>query len=136
MAEVNVPYSEAGLAAFQELDSYVTEFLISGSWPALAPGYPLPMAASQTFKQFEVLGLDGNNQLVPAEYGVTQAQFVCTQAVTSGAGENPTVDVFYAGCFNPDALVWGASYDNDEKKRSAFEGAPTPTQILIRARQS
>lgn len=136
MADVKVPYSEAGLASFEELDNYSTDLLISGSWPALAPGYPLPMAENQSFKQFEVLGLNAQKQLVPAEHGVTQAQFVCTQAVESGAGENPTVDVFYAGCFNPEALVWGASYDDDEKKRSAFEGAPSPTQILIRARQS
>jgi hypothetical protein len=36
------------------------------------------------------------------------------------------------GMFNPDVLVWDASFDTDEKKRLAFEGAPSPTSIFIR----
>lgn len=136
MALKTIPYPEAGLAAFEELDNWTADLLISGNWPPLSPGYPLPVAADQELKQFEVVGLTAG-KLVPAVKGgatpVTPIGIV-TQAVTGASDGTTTVPVLYAGCFNPDALVWDASYATDEDKRSAFEGAPAPTQIVIRAR--
>ena len=41
------------------------------------------------------------------------------------------VEVMRQGVYNPDALVWDASYDTAEKTRLAFEGAPSPTAITI-----
>jgi hypothetical protein len=40
--------------------------------------------------------------------------------------------VWRGGVFNPDLLVWHADYTTDELKRLAFEGSPTPTQVVIR----
>lgn len=40
--------------------------------------------------------------------------------------------IYRAGCFNPDLLNFGASFDTDAKKFAAFEGAPSPTNIIIR----
>lgn len=141
MADVNVPYIEPGLAAFEELDNYATNLLISGSWPSLSPGYPLKVKADEELSQFEVVGLDSNGDLVPATWNSTpgnaiQPIGVVTQAVTGASDGSTTVPVFYAGCFNPAALVWDSSFDTDAKKRDAFVGAPSPTQILIRERQS
>jgi hypothetical protein len=135
MADVTVPYMEAGQAAFEPLDTYLQNFLLSGQYPPLATGIPMVLEENLTVSQFHVLGLNGNNRLVPAVEGVTQAQFICTQAVTTGAGETTkTVSVFYSGNFNPDALVWDASYNSDALKRAAFMGAPSPTQIVITPR--
>ena len=39
--------------------------------------------------------------------------------------------VYRSGHFNMDALVWPASYDTDAKKLAAFDGAPSPSQILV-----
>ncbi len=41
-------------------------------------------------------------------------------------------DIWRDGMWNPLALVWDASFNTDEKKRKAFQGAPTPTAIAIR----
>lgn len=139
MPTVNIPYAEAGKAAFEKLDDYTSTFLISGSFPALAPGYPLPVKAGTILAQFAVVGLDASGDLVKATWNATPANAVkpigvVTQAVAGAADGSTTVDVIYSGCFNPDALVWDASFDTAEKKVSAFVGSPTPTQILIRAR--
>lgn len=136
MADFKVPYPEAGLAAFEALDNYSSDFLISGSWPELAPGRPRKVKANQVLRQFEVVGQDANGDLVPAKLSATavKATGVCSQAVTGAADGSTTVDVLESGCFNPDALTWDASYDTAAKKAVAFDGAPTPTTILIRAR--
>jgi hypothetical protein len=138
MADVKIPYLEAGLAAFEKLDSFTQGFLLSGSDPKLEPGFPMEVAAGQALQQFQVLGLNGTGKLVPATYAAdasgVEAQFVCTQAVAAPAGAGVTVPVFFAGCFNPDALVWDATYDTDAKKANAFMGAPSPTRIMIRKR--
>jgi|HigsolmetaAR206D_1030411.scaffolds.fasta_scaffold00170_35 Bacteriophage lambda head decoration protein D. len=136
MPNVNVPYPEAGLAAFEELSTYQAGLLLSGNWPALSPGYPLRVRPGQTIEQFQVCGVDEEGYVVPAVKGTVQASLVSTQKVVADAdpGKITTAPFFYSGCFNPEMLVWDASYATDEDKRSAFEGAPTPTQILIRAR--
>ena len=138
MPDVKIPYPEVGLAAFEKLDTYHADLLISGSHPPLAPGYPMTVTASQALQQFHVVGLvDG--KLVPAVWSATpadavQAVGIVTQAVVGNDEGTTTVPVFYSGCFNPSMLVWDESFDTPEKKANAFNGAPTPTQILIRAR--
>lgn len=139
MAEYKVPYAEAGQAAFEALDDYTQQFLLSGSHPPLAPGYPFAVAASLALAQFAVVGLNADNELVMATFNAdpdlaVQAIGVCSQAVLGNAGGTTTVPVLYSGCFNPDALVWDASFDTEGKKMGAFNGAPTPTQIALRKR--
>lgn len=133
MADIKMPYPEAGLASFEALDNYTQGFLLSGSDPKLEPGFPMPMKVGQALRQFEVLTLDADGLLVPAQEG-EPAMFVCTQAVAAPTGTGVTVPVFHTGCFNPDALLWHASYDTDAKKAMAFHGAPSPTRIMIRKR--
>ncbi len=63
----------------------------------------------------------------------TRAIGILVVAVTSTAsGAHKGVPVYRAGCFNPLALVWGASYTTEEEKLAAFRGAPTPTNIIMR----
>jgi hypothetical protein len=62
---------------------------------------------------------------------------VLIYAQTTGGGDSTVrAGVYRAGVFNPDLLVWDASFDTAEKKRLAFEGAPAPTNIVIRKPQS
>lgn len=49
-----------------------------------------------------------------------------------GAAGGEKIEVYRWGMFNPEALVWDDSFNTDEKKRLAFEGAPNPTNIFIR----
>jgi len=55
---------------------------------------------------------------------------------TGGSDTTVRAAVYRAGVFNPALLVWDASFDSDEKKRLAFEGAPAPTNIIIRKPQA
>lgn len=139
MSNVTVPYIEAGQAAFEVLDTYLQNFLISGDHPKLA-AYPMRVKAAEELAQFTVVGLDANGLLVPATWTADPADAIApigvvTQAVTGAAGNATTVPVFYSGHFNPAALVWPASFDTDAKKMAAFAGAPSPTQIQLRTRQ-
>ena len=51
---------------------------------------------------------------------------------TDGTTNYKGAPVYRQGVVNPDALVWPASYDTDAKKFAAFDGAPTPTDIIVR----
>jgi hypothetical protein len=138
MADYKVPYSEAGLAAFEALDNYSQQFLLTGSHPPLAPGFPMKVPAGVTFKQFAVVGLDGD-ELAMATWDADPADAIkavgiTSQAVTGAADGSTTVPTLYSGCFNPDILEWDASFDTEGKKMGAFNGAPTPTQIALRKR--
>lgn len=139
MADVTIPYPEVGEAAFEVLDDHLMTFLLSGSHPPLAPGYPMLAATDQDFKQFHVVGYNASGELVPATWNATpanaiQAIGVITQRLDTTDRTGVTVPVFYTGCFNPDALVWDATFDTDAKKMVAFNGAPTPTTIALRKR--
>jgi hypothetical protein len=57
---------------------------------------------------------------------------ITTVDIVTGANSTARSGVFRAGVFNPDRIKWPASYDTPTKKRLAFEGAPSPTQIVIR----
>lgn len=138
MADVTVPYIEAGEASFEQLDTYLQKFLIAGEHPKLA-SFPMTVKAAQTLAQFAVVGLDASGDLVPATFNADPALGikpvgVVTQAVTGAADGSTTVPTFYSGSFNPDALVWDATFDTDGKKATAFNGSPTPTNVTLRKR--
>ncbi len=56
--------------------------------------------------------------------------------VTPGSGTKKGAPIYRAGCFNPDLINWPASYDTLAEKMKAFHGAPTPTNIVLRAPKS
>lgn len=89
------------------------------------------LAASQDIALYEIVGVNGSGQIIPAVLGTTAAIGIAAGAITSGSGQNPTIQVIRGGHFNGDKLVWDATYDTDAKKAAAFNGAPTPTQIVI-----
>lgn len=68
------------------------------------------------------------------EQGGVKAIGVLPQAAALGASGDLKAPVWYAGCFNRDALVWHASFDTNAKKEAAFRGAPTPTNIIVAVR--
>lgn len=134
MPNVKVPYPEAGLAAFEELDTYEAGLLLSGSWPVQSPGFPLPVKAGVTIEKFEVCGIDDEGFVVPAVKGTVEASLISTQKVVGNDAGTTTSPFWYSGCYNPDMLIWHASFATDADKSKAFNGAPSPTQILIRKR--
>lgn len=124
---------EAGVPEQWTQDFGVTiEGLITGETPKQFTE-DMPVALSQTLEAYTVVGLNGAGNVVPAEFGVTQAIGILLYPVTTGGlGDLPVGRVLRAGCVNPDALVWPASYNTAERRLEAFRGAPTPTQIVVR----
>lgn len=95
-----------------------------------------PMAADQVLAAHQIVALDASGHLIAAAEadGAPKAIGITVYAADStgqAAGAMMTaVDVW--GCFNPDLIVWPASFNTAELKRSAFRGAPSPTNIIIR----
>lgn len=85
----------------------------------------------QTLAARTVVGFDGAGKIVPAEAGVVDAIGVLPYAVDSTAGDIVGEGIWRGGNFKPSALVWDASYNTDALKAKAFEGAPSPTQIVL-----
>lgn len=124
----------AGLAgSWAEDVNAPPELLITGDVPAISHTDE-NVAASQTLAALTVVGFDGSGRLIPAVLGTTPAIGVLVYAITTGVGETDKyVGVYRSGVFNPRLLVWDATYGTDLQKAKAFEGAPSPTRIIIRA---
>lgn len=107
--------------------------LVTGDAPALYTE-PLPVDANMVLAAREVVGFSVGGNILPAVDGTTQAiGFVMYAIDTTGEAAGAVeVEVVRGGVFNPDLLVWDASYADDAEKRAAFRGAPTPTNIIIR----
>ena len=106
--------------------------LVTGDAPALS-WMLLPAAVTQTFVARQVVGFDGAGRLIPAVLGTTEAIGFIMYAPSAVTTLGQLVSVVRQGVFNPDLLVFDATYNTAEKKRLAFEGAPSPTSIILRA---
>jgi len=130
---------EAGIAGqYSETLNPELDALVTGDYPQVFATDEIVLTG-QTLAALTVVGKDGAGKIVPAQHGTVQAIGVLVYAAdTSATGTNSdaTSGVYRGGVFNPDMLVWDASYDDDAKKAAAFEGAPSPTQIVVRKIQT
>jgi hypothetical protein len=126
--------ASAGIPTQWQDDIAVTlEGFVTGNEPAVLTTDRL-VAASQTILARTPVGLDGSGNLVPAISGTTQAiGLTVTDVTTDSSGTLKGAPIYAAGCFNPAMINWPASYDTAAKQFGAFRGAPTPTNIVIRA---
>lgn len=123
----------AGVPA-QGNDSFVAlqEALITGEYPTQFVE-DMPVALSQTLVAYQVVGVDGSGNIIPAVLGTTAAIGIMIEPITTpGSGALKAGRVLRSACVNPDKLVWDATYNTAAKKLNAFKGAPSPTQILVR----
>lgn len=65
--------------------------------------------------------------------GVRSIGITIFDVVTPSSGSKIGAPIYRGGCFNPALINWPASFDTDAKKFAAFNGAPSPTDIVIRA---
>lgn len=135
---VNIPdrSQTAGIASqYSESITEAAKALFTGHEPA-ALTVDMTVAASQTIPALTPVGFDGSGDLVPAVSGggspIAAIGITVCAVTTPGSGTKKAIPVYRGGCFNPDALNWPASYDTDAEKFGAFNGAPTPTNIIIR----
>ncbi|MEP2533558.1 head decoration protein [Shimia sp.] len=126
----------AGIAGqYAESINPEAEALVTGDVPAVF-STDETILSGEDLEALTVVGFDGNGKIVPAvaaDGGTpVQAIGVLVYAVDATGGDAPG-HVYRGGMFNPDMLVWDASYDTDAEKATAFNGAPSPTQIVIRS---
>lgn len=136
MATVTPPYKDTyGRAAFEVMDDYAQNHLLSGVEPPLVPAISLKAKNGTTLAQFSVVGREANSptgDIVLANNTTVKAIGVLAHGVTvPGSGTN-YCQVWYSGCFDPTQLVWDASLSTDSLREAAFVGSATPTQIVIR----
>jgi hypothetical protein len=131
----------AGVPA-QESDTFnpINLMLIAGESP-LPTTRDMAFDESQDIPARTPVGVGANDLLVPAVWdadtGVAIKPIGITLShVVSGAGENPGGPVLIQACVNMDMLNWPASFDTDAKKLTAFDGAPSPTSIVVRLRRA
>ena len=123
-----IPHGDPGVASFAS-DAYAQVTLFMSNTPA-AVSTPIAVAAATataTLPIYSVVGVNVTGEIVPAEHGVTNAIGFTASAITDGTAK---AAIFRAGHVNVNALDWPASFDTDAKKLTAFEGAPSPTNIV------
>lgn len=135
MSATTIPQREAGIAAFETNDGFVSTELFNSAIPAPVTEDFL-VAASTTLVRGAVVGVDGSGNLVMAKTSSTAVVpiGVLVNSVATGVGQTDRVPVYRAGNFNMDALTFHADYDTDAKKAAAFRGSPAPTNVIVRKR--
>ncbi len=124
----------AGLAGtYSETINPSPDPLITGDTPGVM-ATDEPVAADQVLEARTVVGFDGSGHIVEANNTTVTAVGILSYAVdttgeTAGA---KYAGVYRMGVFNPDLLKWNAGYAADNDKLKAFEGAPSPTVIVVR----
>ncbi len=130
---VNIPdrSATAGLASqYSENITAVDVALITGDSPAYLTRDHL-VEASQTIPAYTPVVLT-NGRIVPAASGTPAIGITLTAITTSASTTYKGAPILRGACLNPDKLNWPASYDTDAKKFAAFDGAPSPTNIVVR----
>lgn len=125
----------AGLASqYSEAINAESEALVTGDVPAVFSTDETLLSGGD-LAALAVVGLDGAGKIIPAVLGTTAAIGVLVYPVDASGGDTAG-HVYRGGVFNPAMLVWDATYDSDAKKAAAFNGAPSPTQIVVRSIQT
>lgn len=127
----NIPYGGEGVPSGIDTQEFIYQELLTGHAPAflVVPGFKANGAVAMA--AFTVVGVSGGN-LVPAT--ATGAADVAPIGILVSPilanGQEQKVGLIRGGNFNVDALVFDASF-SDAEKLVAFEGAPTPTNIVL-----
>jgi hypothetical protein len=113
-----------GRAAGYNTDGFAPKKLFTGDTQVTMDHEPVSNAADMAVLTVVARHTDGT--VIPAVWDDPMPQMVgitATKYVHGVTGATiAKVSVYKSGCFNPDVLVWDASFDTDEKKRLAFEG--------------
>lgn len=108
-------------------DTFTTIALLTGDTPPVVTQHEVTTVA---LAQYQVVGRNAGGTIVPAVLGTVEAIGITVNAIDPAVGTVDSVAVYRAGCFNPKALVWDATYDTDQKKKVAFEAKGNPIFML------
>jgi len=124
--------NDYGVASIQT-DAFTSVELMSGDTPlVVTTSEPVDSTVlTAGMAALRVVALDAQGEVVDAAHGSLQAVGILVSPIAAGSSAGTRALLYRAGCFNPAALSWPASYDTDEKKRTAFISAPG-SQIFIK----
>jgi hypothetical protein len=124
-------WDEAGLAGqSSDIINAEPDPLLMGDTPKYFT-QDLEVADSQTLAARTVVGFSAG-KIAEANNTTVTAIGVLMHDVATGVGEGKFAKVIRGGHLNMDLLIWNAAYSTDALKFAAFEGAASPTQILVR----
>ena len=136
----NTPRETPGIAGFAS-KSFGTRERRTGD--ILEKTFTYTVKAGQLLPIDLIVGFEDNDptgEIVPATYNAdpdlavkpsgARTASVDTSAAAGGAC---TIDVARTGSWNPNYMVWHDSFDTEAKRKLAFEGSPSPTQVMIQA---
>lgn len=120
----NIPYSEAGMASWQNEQFTDIELFANEAPPLVTTNGQLDpaMVATADFAAFTVVGKNSSDQWTLAD-GVNIKPVGITTATVKNGAVNLTIAVWRAGSFNMDALNWHTNYATDAQRRVAFESS-------------
>lgn len=125
--------TQAGIAAYESGESFTDVPLFTGERRVHTDTGVI--AAEQEIAALTPLARDGDDNLVPAVDGGAGALgtvvAIAMVAVTTGVDETASIPCYWSGCFNPERLVWDASFDTDAKKMAAV-GEPSVSNIALK----
>lgn len=120
--------ADAGMA-MSETDTFSDVAFQTGDFPqATTPEIvAATVVATEDLPPYSVVGRNADGELVLAVYSEDEEDAIApigitTTTVKTGNTTN-NVAIYRSGMFNPDALNWDDSYDDDTKKRLAFENS-------------
>lgn len=129
MTHTLINQDDPGMAVLKT-ESFKTIPLFTGDTPVNTTPEVVADAVvtGQDLPAYSVVGRDAQNKLVMADISdVDPANHILPIGITTATVKDgataKNVSVFRSGMFNPDALNWDASYDDDTKKRLAFEAS-------------
>lgn len=130
MTQLNT--TQAGVAAYEDGDSFTDVALFTGERRVHTDTGTI--AAEQTIAALTPLGRTAGGDLAPAVSGDANLGTVVAismVAVTTGVGETADIPCYWSGCFNPERLAWGASFDTFAKQQAAV-GEPSVSNIALK----
>lgn len=92
----------------------------------------LPLALDQTIPAYTPVMRNVAGALVAATQGTPAIGITLRDHVVPATGELPGTGIVIQACLNIDAIAWPASYTTDAQKFAAFQGADTPSNIVLK----
>lgn len=130
---MNIPYDDIGLASVQT-DEFTQVELFSGDTPAVVTDYGILGATLATpgIPAWTPVIVNAATRAItlPVE-GTTKPNAITVAPIAAGSPATSSVPVYKAGSFNVNAVKFGADFDTDAKKFSAFNMAEC--QIYVKA---
>jgi hypothetical protein len=126
-----IPYGGEGVPGGIDTQEFNYQELLAGHSPEFLTVGGYQADGSVAMAAFTVVGVSGGNLVPATATGTSDVEPIgILPAPILANGQVQKIGLIRGGNFNVDALVFDASF-SDAEKLVAFEGAPSPTQIVL-----